>query len=52
MRDSYELPGIAEPLFRGVNAEIEVVPAMRFDDVKRGLGAVTQGSNTPNPIAG
>ena len=39
MKDSSELPAIAEPLFRGVNAEIEVVPAMNADDLKKGLGA-------------
>jgi hypothetical protein len=39
MKDSAELPAIAEPLFMGVNAEIEVVPAMNADDLKKGLGA-------------
>jgi hypothetical protein len=39
MKDSAELPAIAEPLFIGVNAEIEVVPAMNADDLKKGLGA-------------
>ena len=42
MKDSSELPGIVEPLFMGVNAEIEVVPAMNADDLKRGLGAAMQ----------
>lgn len=39
MKDSAELPAIAEPLFMGVNAEIEVVPAMNADDLKKGLSA-------------
>ena len=39
MKDSSELPAIAEPLFTGVNAEIEVIPAMNADDLKKGLGA-------------
>lgn len=39
MKDSAELPAIAEPLFIGVNAEIEVVPAMNADDLKKGLSA-------------
>jgi len=39
MKESSELPAIAEPLFRGVNAEIEVVPATNADDLKKGLGA-------------
>jgi hypothetical protein len=42
MKDSSELPGIVEPLFMGVNAEIEVVPAMNAEDLKRGLGAAMQ----------
>ena len=39
MKDSAELPTIAEPLFMGLNAEVEVVPAMNADDLKKGLGA-------------
>jgi hypothetical protein len=37
-RESSELPAIAEPLFMGLNAEIEVIPAMNADDLKKGLG--------------
>src|SRR4051794_9385723 len=33
-------PGIAEPLFVGLHAEIELVPVMNADDLKKGLGAV------------
>jgi len=39
MKESSELPAIAEPLFMGLNAEIEVIPAMNADDLKKGLGA-------------
>ena len=39
MKESAELPAIAEPLFKGLSAEIEVVPAMNADDFKKGLGA-------------
>jgi hypothetical protein len=39
MKDSAELPAIAEPLFMGLTAEIEVVPAMNADDLKQDLGA-------------
>jgi hypothetical protein len=39
MKDSSEIPVIAEPLFMGVNAEIELVPAMNADDLKKGLAA-------------
>lgn len=31
------LPPITESFFTALNAEIEVVPAMNFDDLKRGL---------------
>jgi hypothetical protein len=39
MKESSEIPIIAEPLFMGVNAEIELVPAMNADDLKKGLSA-------------
>ena len=39
MKDSAELPAIAEPLFMRLSAEIEVVPAMNADDLKKDLGA-------------
>ena len=41
MRDSSEIPGIAEPLFTGLDAEIEIMPAMNADDLRRGLAALT-----------
>ena len=39
MRDASDLPVIAEPLFMGFNAEIEVQPAMNLEDLKKGLAA-------------
>jgi hypothetical protein len=42
MKDASEIPGIVEPLFMGVNAEIELVPVMNADDLKKGLGTVMQ----------
>jgi hypothetical protein len=38
-REPKRAPAIAEPLFAGLNAEIEVIPAMNADDLKKGLGA-------------
>ena len=40
MKESSEIPIIAEPLFMGVNAELELTPVMNADDLKKGLGAV------------
>jgi len=40
MRDASDIPGIAEPLFVGLHAEIELIPVMNADDLKKGLGAV------------
>jgi hypothetical protein len=42
MKDASEIPGIVEPLFMGINAEIELVPVMNADDLKKGLGTVMQ----------
>ena len=42
MKDSAEMPAIAEPLFIGLGAELELVPAMNADDLRRGLGAAMQ----------
>jgi hypothetical protein len=39
MHVSSDLPVIAEPLFVGLNAEIEVQPAMNLEDLKKGLAA-------------
>jgi hypothetical protein len=40
MQASSELPAVAEGLFMGLNAEIEIQPAMNMDDLKKGLSAV------------
>jgi hypothetical protein len=37
MRDSAEMPVIAEPLFIRLGAELELVPAMNADDLRKGL---------------
>ena len=42
MQDASEIPSIAEPLFAGVNAEIELLPVMNADDLKNGLRAALQ----------
>lgn len=42
MRDASDIPAIAEPLFAGLRAQLEFVPAMNADDLKKGLSAVMQ----------
>ena len=42
MRDASDIPGIAEPLFTGLNAELEFVPVMDSDDLKKGLDAAAR----------
>jgi hypothetical protein len=40
MQDSSEIPTVAEPLFQDLGAEIEIVPVMNLDDLRRGLAAL------------
>jgi hypothetical protein len=37
MKDPSEMPGIAEPLFFGMNASVEFCPVMNADDLRAGL---------------
>jgi len=40
MQDASDIPAIAEPLFVGLHAEIELLPVMNIDDLRKGLKAV------------
>src|SRR5690348_7439276 len=42
MKDASEIPAIAEPLFAGLNARIQLQPVMNADDLKRGLDIARQ----------
>jgi hypothetical protein len=42
MTDASDIPGIAEPLFAGLNAKVQLLPAMNAEDLKRGLDAAKQ----------
>ena len=42
MKDSAEIPAIAEPLFIGLGAELKLLPVMNADDLRRGLTAAMQ----------
>jgi hypothetical protein len=37
MKDSFEIPGIVEPFFMGLNAEVELYPVMNAADLQKGL---------------
>lgn len=37
LKDPSDIPAIAEPFFMGVNASIDMAPAMTVDDVSAGL---------------
>ncbi|WP_432068958.1 DUF3303 family protein [Streptomyces sp. C10-9-1] len=43
MQDSSLLPTIAEPLFEGLGAKIEIQPVMNTEDMQKGLAALQQG---------
>ena len=38
--DPSKIPALVEPFFVGLNAEVELTPAMTFEDLKKGLGAI------------
>jgi hypothetical protein len=40
MQSASDIPGVVEPLFMGFNAEVELLPVMNADDLKKGLGSV------------
>jgi len=40
MRDTSEIPGIAETLFQGAEAMVEFTPVMNAKDLKKGLGSL------------
>jgi hypothetical protein len=42
MQDASDIPGIVEPLFMGFDAEVELLPVMNADDLKKGLDAAQQ----------
>ena len=42
MQDSSQIADIAERLFFGLNAKIELVPVMTADDLRKGLSGVQE----------
>jgi len=37
MEDSSQIPAFCEPLYQGLNAEVEIFPVMTADDLRKGL---------------
>ena len=50
MKDASEIPAIAEPLFAGLNARIQLLPVMNADDLKKGLDIARQASIAVLPV--
>ena len=42
LKDSSEIPSIAEPLFMALNAKVELIPIMNLEDLQKGLKAVAK----------
>jgi hypothetical protein len=40
LKDSSEIPAVAEPFFSRLNASVEFLPVMNADDLKKGLAKV------------
>lgn len=40
LKDVADIPTVAEPFFMELDAKIEFIPVMNFDDVQAGLGKV------------
>jgi hypothetical protein len=41
MKDTTDIPGIAEPFFMGFNADLSLLPVMNAEDLKAGLTKVS-----------
>lgn len=42
LKDTSDIPSIAEPFFAGLDAKIELHPVMNADDLRKGLSAVKE----------
>ena len=44
LKSPSDIPSIAEPFFIGANASVEFIPVMNADDLKTGLGKLSNGA--------
>ena len=42
LQEPAQMPQVAEPLFMGLNAKIDMTPVMNADDVQQGMSRVAQ----------
>lgn len=45
VKDSVEIPSIAEPFFMNLHADVSITPAMNLADMRSGVEMATNGSN-------
>ena len=43
LKDPSDILTIAEPFFMGLNAAVDFTPVMNAEDLKKGLGKISQG---------
>ena len=43
LAETSQIVEVAEPLFSNLNAEVEIVPVMTGDDLRKGIAKATQG---------
>jgi hypothetical protein len=41
MKDTSDIPVIAEPLFAALHAEVELIPVMNLEELQKGLAAAS-----------
>jgi len=42
MKETWEMPKIAEPLFMGLNADLELTPVMNAEELRKGISEASK----------